>query len=347
MINSGVPKVLMDIYDGLNDEYCFDFFVRCETESYYDNYLIQNGSQIIRFPGSKFRWHGVESFIYGFFVKPFYLWKTLSKKKYDIVHSCYGWASGMDCFIAYLKKVKIRVSNTHGAFIKAKGIIEKTYQKIQIFLLKNFSTERIAVSKYSGEELFGKNNYKIIYNSLNINLYKNIVKKSHGDIINIIQVGYFNENKNQLFSLHLIRSLLDDQMNVKLYLIGFHSDHNYYKRLMNTMEQLNIKENVILLPHDYNKFELYPIIDFCLIPSFSEGFSLVALECQFAGIYCLASLGVPEEANVGKLIRLSIDKPKEWVQKLQEPVDNQSIRKDLIEQFSRENFINQFRNIYS
>ena len=98
---------------------------------------------------------------------------------------------------------------------------------------------------------------------------------------------------------------------------------------------------------DYKKDKIFPIIDFMLQPSYREGLSLVALECQAAGIKCLVSEAIPDEVNIGLLHRLPLTAQMEWIKSISQLRNiEESINDEKVETFSRTSFLNDFMLIY-
>ena len=253
--------------------------------------------------------------------------------------------SGFDVLAAAICGVNTRISHAHGTYIMPKYFLDKVVCTFSKFLIKHFSTSKIAVSHIAGDTLFSSKDYELILNSVDFSVYDNIEKKEHNGI-NILQVGYFCSNKNQLFSLNLVNELVSNGNSVHLYLIGFELDAVYTEKIKQYIDDNKLSNFVSILPQDYDKFLLYPSIDYMVLPSGTEGLPIVSLECQAARIPCIASLGITEDADLGLLLRVSVNNKDEWIKILSHKFDSCQYDTKKAERFDRKVFIRSIRNIY-
>lgn len=344
LLNSGVPKIVTNIVSGLHSEFDFDIVVQSKHKEYFDSFLINKGCKIFymgKIPSG--RW----GILYHLTIWPIKLcWILITRRKYNCVHSFTAYQSGIDCCVAKLCGIKKRISNTHGTVSSDKTIIVGLYQKICKLLIKKFSTERIGVSKQAAKSIYNKMDYKVIYNGIPFFELNKIQKKEHSGL-NFLQIGYFNSNKNQLFSLSIIKKLIDKGVKCHFFLIGFNNDVGYYKKVINYIRDNSLCSYITIFPHDYDKNDLYPVIDFLLLPSFKEGLSLVALECQSANIKCIVSDNVPEEVDIGLLHRVSLNSIDNWIntiELLMNVHEHVLIHRAML--FSEDKFNDEFYQIY-
>lgn len=130
------------------------------------------------------------------------------------------------------------------------------------------------------------------------------------------QIGYFCPLKNQLFSLELLKKMINEGVDASLYLLGYPIEPKYIE-LMNSYIDANcLKQKVFYVDKDYSKLVFFDKIDILLLPSMSEGSPLVILEASARKTPCLASLAIPEESNVGNLIRIPLNSCDLWLQYL-------------------------------
>ena len=345
LLNAGVPRVMMDIYERLHTEYQIDFIAVSEGPGYFDSSIIAAGSKIYYIGPKKALTWKTESF-FNFFVRSIRLLKVLARNKYDIIHSNSGVLSGDDLFFAWLCGIKKRISHAHGTYNTPSWFVNKCYSKWSRFLLKKFSTERIAVSNIAGQTLFHGQDYKLILNSVDFCIYDKLKRIEH-DNINLLQIGYFNNNKNQLFTLKVAKELNGLGRKFHLYFIGFEIESGYENKLHDYVLENELSDLVTFLPHDYDKFQLFPYIDYMLMPSKTEGLPLVVLECQAAGIMCAVSIGVSEDTDMGLLKRFSIEQTKEWTEFLSKKPTIVNYSKNKASQFDRNLFIEKIRSIYN
>ena len=129
--------------------------------------------------------------------------------------------------------------------------------------------------------------------------------------------------------------------------MGFDNSPTYRIRMNKYISENCLNEYITFIPHDYNKSEIFKIIDFGLIPSFREGLSLVAIELQAAKIPTIASLAVPESTNIGYLHRISLDEINSWADAITNSNRRYCLNKKQMGKFDRQVFLNNLIRIYS
>ena len=194
--------------------------------------------------------------------------------------------------------------------------------------------------------LFGSDNGFInVLNPVDINNYRSVVRSKDNDTIRLLQLGYFCHNKNQIFSLKLLRQMLSKGRKVHLSLMGFETERNYLSHLKAYIAQNNLEDHVTFLPHDSDKNLVFANIDIMLLPSFSEGLPLVLLEAQSVGIKCIVSEKVPKDGDVGLCKFINLDDTALW--------ENEVLNQDLLqvderklEQFDIKNYVSKIAELY-
>lgn len=314
MVNAGVPNVIMNIVDNLSNKNLFDILVCDENDRYYDKQFESYGGKIFRTKLLEYENNKIIYPLRG--IKLFWeVYKILSKNgKYDIVHCHNGVESGICLLAAKLANIKVRISHSHGIYNrKGKNFILAFYRYLCKILVKKFANVKLTCSQKSGESLFGaSNNILNILNPVDISKYHDIQKKTNYKI-NILQIGYFCNNKNQIFSLNLINKMKEMGLNVNLSLIGFESEYGYLDMMKENIKRMGIEENVTFLKHDYDKKEIFSETDVLLLPSYSEACPLVLLEAQAANIKCIASDNVPEDVNLGLCKFIKLQDEDKWI----------------------------------
>ena len=130
--------------------------------------------------------------------------------------------------------------------------------------------------------------------------FPSIQKDLHGGII-LGQIGYYCDNKNQLFTLEILNDLVRNGKNARIYFIGYPSSEEpqYIGRMREYIHKNNLESHIKFLPSNFSKEQFFKKIDMLLLPSIHEGLSLTLMEAQFSNIFCLASSGVPKDVNFG------------------------------------------------
>ena len=178
--------------------------------------------------------------------------------------------------------------------------------------------------------MFNINNTVVIKNGINFDRFKNVSKTKEEirknlniskDAYVIGQVGRFAYQKNPEFTIDVFSELLKKNSNSYLLLIGRGNDE---EKLRKQIYDLGIKNHVLMLVGRDDIPELLKAMDVFILPSRFEGLGIVLIEAQVAGLPCVTSDKIPEEAYQSKNItRLSLGASKEeWVKALLNPVGN-------------------------
>ncbi len=127
------------------------------------------------------------------------------------------------------------------------------------------------------------------------------------------QIGYYCSNKNQLFSLNVVKKLAEMGIDVSLMLVGYKSieEPTYQEMILSYITRNNLTGKVVMLPSDFDKKQLFTSIDILLLPSLHEGLALSLMEAQFSNIKCIASSNVPRDVDFGLCSFLQLE-PLEW-----------------------------------
>ena len=142
-------------------------------------------------------------------------------------------------------------------------------------------------------------------------------------------VGRFDVQKNHMFLLDVFSEILKKEKNSVLVLVGTGVLEN---QILQKIEKLCIRENVILLGARNDVHLIMQSFDIFLFPSLFEGLGVVLIEAQASGLRCYTSEGcVPQEAKVTNLLNyISLNKSSsEWANIIFETyMNNETIRKD-------------------
>ena len=181
-----------------------------------------------------------------------------------------------------------------------------------------------ACSKLAGIWMYGENlvntgTVQIINNAINLAKFEFNENKrlffrrqfniDHNDFV-IGHVGRFVYVKNHEFLIDLFYKFHKIHENSKLLLIG---DGPLKKDIEQKVISLGISDSVIFGGMRNNVFDLYSVMDLLLLPSFSEGFSVVGLEAQANGLPIIVSNVVTKELFITNVISSEI---------LSSPVEN-------------------------
>lgn len=239
----------------------------------------------------------------------------LDDKKYDAVHT--KLLTNSCVFIKVAKKhgVQIRVTQSHVDKPEHLNLLSRLYYKCQARMIEKYATHKLAVSPKAVDLLYGKYGGKVIKNPT-ISLERLDPKKystPYHEGINLIQIGTYSHRKNQVFSVKVLKSLIDMGVTAHLTFVGFPLDEpEYIHSIENEVKENKLEDKVTFLPKDADVPKLLSESDYMLIPSLREGLPNVALEAQAMGIVCFISDTVNRETDCGLCEFLSLEEGAEF-----------------------------------
>lgn len=324
LINAGVPNVVMTIVRQLSDRFAFDVVTYHSKEGQYDAEFESYGGKIFRLSLLSYEKHKLMYFFRYVQISRF-LKKILKQEKYDIIHCHNGMEAGIFLKHAQSNGIPIRIAHAHGTYFrKGNNKVLLWYHSQCRRLIRKHATVSLACSAQAGQSLFAPNDFINVLNPIDTTLYLDLKKTPHTGC-NLLQIGYFCANKNQLFSIKLLKSLLDENSDIKLTFIGFPHDEVYYAEIQKMIDEFSLREYICFLPPDADKSEIFKTTDIVLVPSFTEGLPLVALEAQSAHIVTLLSDHISLDANLGLAIYAEYDHLSEWKNAVKEAYSKRQI----------------------
>lgn len=250
--------------------------------------------------------------------------------KYDIIHTHMGSSAGITLKQAKKNGIPIRIAHSHGTkpignFSTSKKLKLRMLE-LSKYVTRVYATEYAACSIDAGAYLFGKNNLsKVtqIKNAVDLKLFSfsNLNRKeTRGELklskdkFVIGQIGRFDENKNQIFSLEILKKLVKDDKRFHLFFIGTGQTLEYVK---NEVYKSNLLSNVTFMESTSEVYKYLSAMDVLLLPSYHEGLPLVTIEAQGTGLPILSSKNVSKEIKLSELVSfLDIEKIDCWVESI-------------------------------
>ncbi len=266
--------------------------------------------------------------------------------EYRIVHAHQDAWCAVFCKGAKIANVPVRIahSRTAATQVTLKNIIRNVI-KIPV---KKYATHYFAVSDVAGKWLFGNKAYqsgkvKIWPNAIDCAKYifdKNIrvVKRNELKVSNLtvlVHVGNFVEAKNHNFLIDVFSCFLIYRPDSVLLLVGGGDSYGIKEKC----KFLRIEDKVYFLGARDDVPELLQAADVFVFPSIYEGLPGALLEAQAAGLPCVISSNITEEACIiGWLVRrLSLSRNvKEWCSAICESLSIE--RSNTYECFVNKNF---------
>ena len=315
--NSGVPAVLMTIVRGLADKYSFDILLNTMTAGYYEQQFTDLGGKVFRCPRKHFRFKPFDRLAE--LVRPvhmFFFTRNLLRKNgpYKAIHCCNDFdASG--CVAAAEKAgVPIRICHTHKSWKpdSAMGLLTRMYRSECRKAILKHATVLAGCSAQADSTSFGPSaDAIVICNPYDKDRFTPSLPLNNPLSLELVQIGYFSRNKNQLFSVEVLEEIRKTRPDAHLVLIG-HSSGSYWDKVRHAVEEKNLADSVTFLPADTDIPAAMERSSVLLLPSESEGFGIVLIEAQAMGLHCVASDTVPRETDRGGVVYLPVKNPQTW-----------------------------------
>lgn len=241
------------------------------------------------------------------------LYKHIQKNgPYDGVHVHMNIANAWSLIVAFLSGIKIRISHSHDTTGKEyKNLNRRIYVIFLNYIIKFFSTKKLACSKEAGNYLYGESCFskkgKVCNNGIDVDKFVNtdknmvnILRKEFNiseDSFVIGNITRFDSKKNPDFTVKVFYEILKIKPNSTLILGGV--DGGKLSSIKEKVSKLGIQNKVrfIGVRNDINI--CLQLMDAYIFPSLFEGLGIVLLEAQASNIMCFASYGVSKEANLG------------------------------------------------
>ena len=232
---------------------------------------------------------------------------------FDIIHAHPYTLSGLILLQAQRAKIPVRIVHSHTDRRKVsrdKGVHRRVYTMLMKALLHKTATYGLAASKDAALSLFGQNwqkdwRWNVMYCGIDLTpFHKALNKQEMRENLGISSesrvighVGSFHFEKNHEFILMLFRKLAQQDLKTHLLLVG---DGPLREGLVDKIEIYGLSGRVTLTGTRQDIPNLLSVMDVFVFPSLFEGLGLSVIEAQAAGLPCLVSDAVPDEAQIIK-----------------------------------------------
>lgn len=308
---NGVTSYAMNYYKKLDHEkICMDFAI------YSDELLVEAYKREIESVGGRiFVLPSFFSFNHYSTCK-----KIIKEGNYDIIHDNSLHITLPLMMAAKSAKIPVRVLHSHSSKL-GETLLKKIRNRAFLPLLRCLVTDYAACSEIAGRALFGNKSFIVIPNVINGEKYRfsverrNYVRMKMNSTTKfvIISVGRLATEKNPFFAMDVIKESIKLDKNIEYWWVG---DGPLYEQVQKYAEKIGINEHVRFLGSRTDVNDLYQAADCFLLPSLFEGFSLVTVEAQTAGLPCVISEAIPQEVifrNEVKRVSLEMNE-KIWAQ---------------------------------
>ncbi|WP_248722988.1 glycosyltransferase [Seonamhaeicola sp. ML3] len=301
MNRAGAESMVMNLYRAIDkQEYQFDFAYFTEDICDFDDEITALGGKIYRIP-KKYSKNSI--------IRTVKLFKLIKDNKpFHAVHCHQLFSNGFHLIAAYLAGIKLRIAHSHNTSdVNSKSLIGKVYQSFSKKLISNFATNYIACGIEAGKFLFGEKKAPLfIPNAVDVDNFINVKEKRDITFFNrntinertiiISQIGRLMPVKNVEFSLDFADYLIKKDVDFHLNIVG---DGILAQKLKKLASEKELNEHVSFLGVRSDINHILGNTDLLLMPSFHEGFPVILVESQTAGIPALISNRISKEVDLG------------------------------------------------
>lgn len=313
MNRGGAEVMLMDIFRNIGPQFHFDFLINYNKKKGivagdFDTEIISTGSTLFYIPT---QWEiGPINYCKEFK-------KLVQESKPDIVHIHMNSKSGMIALAAKMAGVKYVITHAH-ADIKFRGsfiyrMLSNLEMKFQKILINKYSDQYWGCSLEANKSLFyfsklNNQNSAIINNAVAVQQYQEVsledstaLKKTYKIGKNTLilgNVGRIVQHKNVLFIIEVLNELKLRAIDFVFVFAGRADQMAYLEEINAKIDGYDLKNNVIYLGLRNDIPVVMNTLDVFIGPALKEGFGLVAVEAQAAGIPCVLYTGFPQSVDM-------------------------------------------------
>ncbi len=242
---------------------------------------------------------------------------------YDAIHSHVHHFSGYLVALARRSQVPIRIAHSHSDTTRldaGAGRLRAGYLNRMRRLVRRDATRLVAVSQRAAHSLFGEGwasdpRSLVMHCGIDPTPFRQIPSLSPRAAWNLADddfvvghVGRFDTPKNHQFLVEIFAAILRARPQARLVLVG---DGALREAIEARVRSQNIAGRTVFTGAQDNVAQLLRAMDVCVFPSLHEGLPLSVVEAQAAGVPCVLSDGITDEADAvpGLVHRVSLSQP--------------------------------------
>lgn len=238
-----------------------------------------------------------------------YIKQILKENSYQIVHIDIdsSWKALMYAIPAKKTKAKVIVhshsTGIDGGYKKLKLILHLLTK----YILTYYTDQYVGCSEEANQWIAPRSKWKeakIIKNGISERDYffskqlriqaRTELNLCDDDFL-IGNVARINDNKNQKFLIEILSKILSRGIEAKLLLVGPYTEKTY-NDLIKTICKYKLEDRVLFTGETKKVNYFLNAMDYFVLPSLFEGFSLAVVEAQAVGLRCLISSTIPSAA---------------------------------------------------
>lgn len=248
------------------------------------------------------------------FLKYWLFWKRFFREnRFDAIYLNTCDVVSIDSLrFAKAAGIPVRILHSHStgnqqAIRRRMHIFHRESEKRNRKVLDQYATHLFACSKAAGDWMFDGRPYKIIQNGIKLPKFRFDeavrqqlrTKYGYGDGPLIGIVGRLSPPKNLLFAVQVLERLFAENCKASAVFVG---DGELREEIEAAVKARGLNEKIRFTGAVDNVHEWMSAIDCLLMPSLFEGLPFALVEAQAAGLGCVVSSAVSEEANLTGLV---------------------------------------------
>jgi glycosyltransferase involved in cell wall biosynthesis len=316
MNRGGVETWLMNVLRRIDRErFRMDFLVHTEAECAFDAEIRELGSSVIPCLSPSEPRSYARTFR-----------KILSERApYDVVHSHVHHFSGFVLRLARQMGVPVRIAHSHNdtTAVNARASLRRRlYLSLMRRWIARHATDGLAASRQAATALLGRSwdadsRYRVLHCAIDLDPFRRPVDRQSiraaldlpADAFVVGHVGRFDPQKNHEFLVKVAAEIVRLEPRSRIVLVG---DGPLHPAMRTCAQKAGLADRVLFLGVRADVVELMrAAFDVFVLPSFHEGLPVVLIEAQAAGLPCVLTNSVAEEADIvpGLTRRVSLDEP--------------------------------------
>jgi glycosyltransferase EpsF len=330
MNRGGAETFIMNVYRHIDrTKIQFDFAVHSDQPGHYDEEIRSLGGRIFILPRPRLT------------ALPVYkraLAQVLREEgPFATVHSHVHFYSGVPLAVAASAGIPVRIAHSHSTSDGKRSALSRRlyrwYMRSQIW---RYATHMLGCSRPACEALYGPrcwqdSRVRVVHYGIDPTPFellpkdRNLLRDRIGlprDCLLIGHVGRFEVPKNHRFLVEIFGSLAARLPTARLVLVG---DGPLRPQIEQFVRAKGLENHVFFLGVRADVPEIMGCLDVFLFPSLWEGIPLTLLEAQAAGVSCVVSNVISDEADlgIGLLHSVSLEAgPEVWVDHVMRALQN-------------------------
>lgn len=295
----------------------------------------------------------------------FLLYQLLRRQKPDVFHANMDLFNGLNMFVAWLAGVPVRICHSHNSQSQyeansGKHDLVRIYRGFMRKFLWHFSTVRCGCSEMAMDYLYEEkwkadSSSYVIHNGIDLTAFSQkhdpVVEKNfsvHDGIHYLITVGRFAPQKNPLFVVAVMKDICSQRDDIELLWVG---TGGMEKQVRQKIAEYQLEDKIHLLGARKDVPQILKCAEVFVLPSLFEGLGIVLIEAQAAGLPCVVSDRVPQEADMGGCAFLGIDgDATEWSATITNLIDGKTAKRILpekLQQYDVRFMLGQLEKLYA